>query len=74
MSAQTTENHQIAQTNAALALAYLEKNNVETGKAKLMLAQTQAPTDPLIWDTSGYFLAHIGNFSEANQAYLNQFH
>jgi type IV pilus assembly protein PilF len=60
----------IAEINAKLALAYLEKNDLAQGKAKLLLAQKQAPIDPTIWYVSGYFLERSGDKNAANQAYV----
>ena len=59
-----------AEINAKLALAYLVQHDAEKGKAKLLLAQKQAPDDPAVWYISGYFLEQTGDHTAANQSYL----
>lgn len=66
-----TQNSEAAQTNAKLALAYLEQNNAARGKEKLLFAQKQSPSDPSIWYVSGYFLERTGDMAAANKAYLH---
>src|SRR5690349_7618942 len=65
-----TQNPQAAEINAKLALAYLSQHNPERGKAKLLLAQKQAPNDPAVWYMSGYFLEQTGDYTAARSAYL----
>lgn len=65
------ENVGAAEINAQLALAYLAQNDAVLGKAKLLLAQKQAPSEPSIWYISGYFFERTGNIVAAKQAYLH---
>ena len=65
-----TENIAAAEINTKLALAYLDKADSVRAKSKLLLAQKQAPFDPVVWYVSGYFLERTGNNMAANQAYL----
>lgn len=65
-----SENFLAAEINAKLALAYLDKNEFAKGKEKLLLAQKQAPFDPIVWYVGGYFLERTGDNTAADQAYL----
>lgn len=67
----TAENTEAAEINAKLALAYLQQEEVSRGKAKLLMAQKQAPQDPAIWYISGYFFEHTLDLTAAKQAYLH---
>lgn len=64
------ENPAAAEINAKLALAYLEKNDLVHARQKLIAAQQQAPHDPAIWYSSGYFFERTGDNSAARHAYL----
>jgi len=66
-----TDKISAAEINTKLALAYLDHNDAARGKAKLLLAQKQAPLDPAVWYVSGYFWERTGERAAANQAYLN---
>jgi type IV pilus assembly protein PilF len=65
-----TEDTAIAEINAKLALAYLDRNDPASGKEKLLLAQKKAPFNPVVWYVSGYFLERTGDNTAANEAYL----
>ncbi len=59
-----------AKINAQLGIAYLEKNDVQRAKQKLLLALAQAPGIPEPWYTMAYFLETTGNQQEAEKYYL----
>lgn len=65
-----TENPSAAEINAQLALAYLEKKDSVQGKAKLLLAQKQNASSPMVWYVSGYFFERTGDMTAADRAYL----
>jgi type IV pilus assembly protein PilF len=58
-----------ATINAKLALAYLANGDVERAKQKILVAQQQAPSDPVIWGATGYFEERTGDASAARIAY-----
>ncbi len=59
-----------ARINAQLGIAYLEKNDVERAKQKLLLSLDQAPNIPEPWYSMAYFLEATGNTKEAKTYYL----
>ncbi len=59
-----------AKINAQLGIAYLERNDVQRAKQKLLLALDQAPNIPEPWYSMGYFLEATGNTQEAGKYYL----
>ncbi len=59
-----------AKINVRLGIAYLEMNNVQRAKQKLLLALTQAPHIPEPWYAMGYFLETTGNKEEAQEYYV----
>lgn len=61
---------QTAKINAQLGLAYLERNDVERAKRKLLVALDQAPNIPESWYSMAYFLEATGNKIEAKKYYL----
>lgn len=56
--------------NAQLGIAYLEKNDVQRAKQKLLLALEQAPSIPETWYSMAYFLETTGDKHEAEKHYL----
>jgi Tfp pilus assembly protein PilF len=65
-----TPNAQFAEHNAQLGLAYLEKGYTNLAQEKLQLALTQAPHDPLVLDSMGYYYEKTGELSQANKYFL----
>lgn len=61
---------EIAMINAKLGIAYLEQNDVQRAKQKLLMALDQGPGIPEPWYSMGYFLETTGNMAEANKYYL----
>lgn len=59
-----------AKINAQLGIAYLEQNNIQRAKQKLLLALDQAPNIPETWYSMAYFFEATGNADEAKQYYL----
>src|ERR1700722_8932357 len=64
------EKNQAAQINVRLAMAYLNKQDLRHAKQKILMAQRQAPFEPMVWYTSAFFYEHIGNIMMANHLYL----
>jgi type IV pilus assembly protein PilF len=58
-----------ATVNTKLALAYLANGDVERAKQKILLAQQQAPNNPVIWGATGYFEERTGDAVAARAAY-----
>lgn len=61
--------HRTAKINAQLGIAYLEKNNIQRSKQKLMLAIDQAPEIPEPWYSMAYFFEATGNATLADTYY-----
>lgn len=61
--------HAAARANVALGLAYLQQEEVAEAKQKLLLAQQQAPEDPVVLDGLGFFSQQTGNVFLAKQYY-----
>jgi type IV pilus assembly protein PilF len=59
-----------AKINAQLGIAYLEQNNVQRAKKKLLTAMEQAPNIPEVWYSMAYFLETTGEKNEAEKHYL----
>lgn len=59
-----------ARINAQLGIAYLEKNDVQRAKQKLLLSLNQAPNIPEPWYSMAYFLEATGNKQEAKAYYI----
>src|SRR5438477_614238 len=59
-----------AQINTQLGLAYLEKNDVQRAKQKLLTALNEAPSIPETWYSMAYFMETTGNIEEAKTDYL----
>lgn len=69
--APSNDNSKAAEANIKLSLAYLtELHDAKSAKEKLLIAQKQAPDDPLVWDATGYFYEMTGNLTAAENAYL----
>lgn len=64
-----TPNIASARYNAQLGLTYLKKGATDEALVKLNLAQEQAPTDPLVLDSLGYFYEVMGDKAKANGYY-----
>jgi type IV pilus assembly protein PilF len=63
-------NPEAAKYNAQLGLAYLQQGDVSRAKSKFLLALQQAPEDPLVLDSMGYFLDLTGQSAAAEKYYL----
>src|SRR3972149_9192130 len=59
-----------AHINVKLGLLYLQQNQVEIAKSKLLLACKQAPRDAEVHDALGYFFSHTGELNAATKQYL----
>jgi type IV pilus assembly protein PilF len=64
------QNKEAANYNAQLGLAYLQQGNIPVAKNKILLAERQAPDDPLVLDSMAYFLEKIGETDAAERYYL----
>ncbi|MFZ2315050.1 MAG: type IV pilus biogenesis/stability protein PilW [Gammaproteobacteria bacterium] len=60
----------VAKINVQLGMAYLENNNIQRAKQKLLLALRQGPTLPETWFTMAYFLEATGDKEQAGVYYL----
>jgi len=58
-----------ATINTQLALAYLSDDDSEHAKQKLLLAQQQAPKDPVVYNAWGYFYERTHDFVNARRYY-----
>jgi type IV pilus assembly protein PilF len=56
--------------NTHLALAYLQENQPEKAKYRLLLALEQAPYNPLTQGAFAYYLEKMGEFDQAKKHYL----
>lgn len=65
-----TNNISAADINAQLGIAYLGRGDVGRAKEKLLLAQSQAPNNPVVWYAMGYFNEKTGDMAQANRNYL----
>lgn len=63
-------NIEAASINAQLGLAYLQQNNIELAKNKLLTAYKQAPTDAKVNEALGYFFGVTGEPVFAEKYYL----
>lgn len=59
-----------AKINTQLGLAYLEQQNLQRAKRKLMLALQQAPNIPEPWYSMAYFFETTGEKNVAKEYYL----
>jgi type IV pilus assembly protein PilF len=59
-----------ARINAQLSLTYLQLHDPEQAKAKILLAQQQAPHEPAVWYSQAYLLEQTGQPAQAEAAYL----
>lgn len=59
-----------AKVNVQLGIAYLERNDVNRAKKKLLLAMQQAPNIPETWYSMAYFLESTGNKEQAKKYYM----
>lgn len=62
-------NPSAASDNMALGLAYFKEGDRVRAQQKLLLAEQQAPQDPLVQDTLGYFYEQSGELNKAEQYY-----
>lgn len=72
-SADTQKNNKKISTaliNTQLGLSYLQHQQVQVAKQKLLLALEQAPNIPETWYSMAYFLEVTGNKEKAQQYYL----
>jgi type IV pilus assembly protein PilF len=58
-----------ARENAHLVFSYLHQGYTDKAYEKLQLALTQAPDDPVILDTAGYYYEKTGRLRAANRYY-----
>jgi type IV pilus assembly protein PilF len=65
-----TPNTQLAHSNAQLGLAYLQKGYTDLAQEKIQLALTEAPHDPLVLDSMGYYYEKTGESELANKYFL----
>jgi type IV pilus assembly protein PilF len=63
-------NPEAAKYNTQLGLAYLQQGDINRAKSKFLLAVQQAPNDPLVLDSMGYFLDSTNQSVEAEVYYL----
>lgn len=66
----TSQTNHTARINAQLGIAYLQKNDMQRAKQKLLLSLSQAPNIPEPWYSMAWFLEVTGNKPEANNYYL----
>jgi len=64
-----TNNPKAANINMQLGIGYLQQEQIDRAKQKLLLAKEQNPTSPLVWDSLAYFYATTGDANKANQYY-----
>lgn len=64
-----SSSQQAARENASLVFSYLHRGYTDKAKEKLELALTQAPEDPVVLDTAGYYYEKIGILKLANRFY-----
>lgn len=64
------EKKQAARINLRLAMIYLDRQDVLHAKQKIILAQQQAPSDPVVGYTTAYFYEYVGNRAMADSWYL----
>jgi type IV pilus assembly protein PilF len=61
---------QEARSNARIALDYLEMGRTDIAVEKINLALQQAPLDPIVLDSAGYFQEKSGDIDLANRYFL----
>jgi len=71
LTANQKYNIEAANINAKLGLAYLQQNNIELAKNKLLIAYEQAPIDAKVNAALGYFFSVTGEPVLAEKYYLN---
>lgn len=64
-----TYNPKAAETNLQLAVGYLQEENTQKAKQKLLLAEQEDPKSPFVWDTYAYFYAKTGDDDKAMSNY-----
>lgn len=67
----SAENSQAAELNAKLSLAYMDLHDLARAKQKILLAEREAPHDPLIWYTQGFYQEQTGEMDQAEKSYLH---
>ncbi|CAL7963247.1 type IV pilus assembly protein PilF [Gammaproteobacteria bacterium] len=70
LTANQKYNTEAANINAKLGLAYLQQNNIELAKNKLLIAYEQAPIDAKVNEALGYFFCVTGEPVLAEKYYL----
>lgn len=65
----TINNPKAAEVNAQLGVSYLQQGQIERAKQKLLLATSQAPNSPVVWDSMAYYYASTGNVTKADELY-----
>jgi type IV pilus assembly protein PilF len=69
-SATDKKNIHTALVNTQLGMTYLQRNQPELAKQKLLMALELAPTIPEPWYSMAYYLETTGDISQANTYYL----
>lgn len=64
------QKNQTARINAQLGIAYLQKNDMQRAKQKLLLSLAQTPSIPEPWYAMAWFLEVTGNKPQAKIYYL----
>jgi type IV pilus assembly protein PilF len=62
-------NQSIANTDIALAMNYLQRQQWDLAKQYLLIAKNLAPTDPAVWYSLAYYEEKTGNNIAADQDY-----
>ncbi len=60
-----------ARANCRAALDYLHQGYTNLAQERIVLALDQAPRDPLVLDSAGYYYEKTGNLDLANRYFLN---
>lgn len=62
--------HPAAKYNVELGLGYLQRGDMARAKHKLLLAEAEAPKDPMVLDALGYFYERAGEPKRAETYFL----
>jgi len=62
-------NPKAANINLQLGIGYLQQGDIDRAKQKLLLAEKQDPSSPLVWDSLAYFYSKTGDVNKADQFY-----
>lgn len=64
-----TYNQNIARQHASLVFSYLSKGYTDRAQENMRLALDEAPLDPVVLDTAGYYFEKTGDLRTANFYY-----